>query len=400
MSKKILLVVLPALMALAGCGARPAARKGMYEDTLAHDEIFGSLASAATVQRRLEPKRAYGDGVDKPYSPILGFQRKTNGDGTYSVRFFATVESLDVEAYWTRSVHNLSGSTENGKSRGEKQVNSVYQALNSDTGAVSAADIGEKDTGADAKPFNYFAVYCLLNIPSNLNDHYVSAFLTVSYGSEETKNYSDVGVLNVADSSKRYTYSLSGDRDAIFVNGTEYRDNGSGNKIDVLDATLTAGHKIEVFWVDETGLTLNKNSSVNLGKAFHDFEVDTDTDVVTVKYSGKYNIFFTYGNEFYFTKKIYFNGSTNWNEWGGSYHDTYMQMQYVGSTTGSSTEYKMEATGRDNEYAVFIDTTDFQNAQFHLSNDQKWTDFHGDDPLKNGKNYFSYPANEWSTYVE
>ena len=401
MSKKFILAILPAIMVLAGCGAKPAAKDGMYEDTLAHDEIFGSLASSAMVERRLQPKRAYGDGVDKPYSPIVGYQRKTNNDGTFSVRFFATVESTAVEAYWTRSVHDLTGSTTNGRARGEKAVNSVYQALNGSNGStLSAIDVKEIDDDAESKPFNYFAVYCLLNIPSNLTDHYVSAFLTVSYGTEESKNYSNVGVLNVADSSKHYKYSLSGDRDALFVNGTEYKANGTGNKIDVLDATLTAGHKMEVFWIDETALTLNKNSSVTLGREFHDFEVDTNTDVVTVKYSGKYNIYFTSGNAFYFTKKIYLNGSTNWNVWDNATHDTYMQMQRVGSNTGSEIEIKMESTGRDNEYYAFVDTTDYQNAQFHLSNNQKWTNFWGTDPLKTGKNYFSYPANEWSTYVE
>ena len=82
----------------------------MIEDTLMHEEIFGALPSN-TQKWDLNPKKSLGLGIDL-YKPIIGFQRKDNNDGTYSVRFVAAMQLETDSASWFRSVHNLAGTVE------------------------------------------------------------------------------------------------------------------------------------------------------------------------------------------------------------------------------------------------------------------------------------------------
>ena len=120
--KKCLLVLLPVLMGLTSCSgaqAKPAndyfARNDLIvEDTMAHEEIFGS----AEVIRDLKPRQMNDVGTEA--SLKMGYQIQfddkgtTSGDGydeddTISIRFIAAVMNLDVRAYWSRAIADYNG---------------------------------------------------------------------------------------------------------------------------------------------------------------------------------------------------------------------------------------------------------------------------------------------------
>ena len=100
MKRKSLLVLLPALMALASCNNAPKVEPkpelgDIVEDTLAHDEVFGE----SKISGNLGVRKAYDADVDVPEesetsSPTIGIQTKTVGD-KISIRFVAAIKVLD-----------------------------------------------------------------------------------------------------------------------------------------------------------------------------------------------------------------------------------------------------------------------------------------------------------------
>ena len=384
MKKLVLLVILPLALSLSSCGHKSQKNinnnDSMIEDTLMHEEIFGALPSN-TQKWNLNPKKSLGLGIDL-YKPMIGFQRKDNNDGTYSVRFVAAMQSETDSASWFRSVHNLAGTVE--KSKLEVPVQTVYSALNNG-GHIAYASDAEAEDGTT--PYDCYAVYCLLNIPNSYSDYYVDAYITVNDGGNHTT--SDVGSLNVADGNKAYKYQLSGsNRDTAFINGVERVPDSGSNKVDLYSVDLNVDDKVEIYYVNEAALTYSKNTSLTLGAAFPDFVLDTDKDILTTKYSGTYNVYLNNENQFFFTKKISFQGPTGWGT------DKTAKIQLKSNDGSSHPEQSMEATETAGLFYYFVDTSAYKDAQFfQQQGDTKsdWTDYRGNS-LKAGKNIFTLPS--------
>ena len=311
MNKKLLLIALPIVLSLSGCAnTKVAMHNHMVEDTLAHEEVFGNL-NDVSFAKKLTPNKALNEG--ELYTPILSFQHKDNNDGTYSVRFIATIESKEMDIVWTRSVHDLNGSTTNGKAKGTKQVNTVYESLNDNGERVWATSVEEKDDNEHTKPFNYYAVYCLLNIPNSVSSYYIDAFVTVTLG-EVSKN-SFVGSVNVADKTKHIKYSLEGgDRYVAEING-EIRESDplyDGNHCFIDNISLKKNDKLFVYSLDTNALTYKRfGYADNIGGASPNFEAGANDEVVA-KYDGTYKVFLNSQDKYYFQKKIYFKGPSWW----------------------------------------------------------------------------------------
>lgn len=384
MKKLVLLVILPLALSLSSCGNKPQKNinnnDSMIEDTLMHEEIFGALPSN-TQKWDLNPKKSLGLGIDL-YKPMIGFQRKDNNDGTYSVRFVAAMQLETDNASWFRSVHNLAGTVE--KSKLEVPVQTVYSALNNAGNIAYASDVEAED---GTNPYDCYAVYCLLNIPNSYSDYYVDAYITVNDGGNHTT--SDVGSLNVADGNKAYKYQLSGsNRDTAFINGVERVPDSGSNKVDLYSVDLNVDDKVEIYYVNEATLTYSKNTSLTLGAAFPDFVLDTDKDILTTKYSGTYNVYLNNENQFFFTKKISFQGPTGWGT------DKTAKIQLKSNDGSSHPEETMLSTETAGLFYYFVDTSAYKDAQFfQQQGDTKsdWTDYRGNS-LKTGKNIFTLPS--------
>ena len=391
MNKKLLLIALPIVLTLSGCAnTKVAMHNHMVEDTLAHEEVFGNL-NDVSFAKKLTPNKALNEG--ELYTPILSFQHKDNNDGTYSVRFIATIESKEMDIVWTRSVHDLNGSTTNGKAKGTKQVNTVYESLNDNGERVWATSVEEKDDNEHTKPFNYYAVYCLLNIPNSVSSYYIDAFVTVTLG-EVSKN-SFVGSVNVADKTKHIKYSLEGgDRYVAEVNG-EIRESdplSGNNHLNLFSADLKANDKLRVYHLFPNSLTYARLDNAAKGKNDPDFSINNGE--LTALHDGIYNIFLNNVDNFYFEKKIYFMGPMWW-----EYDYAEPRIQLHEKNTNDYNDFVMESTGVDHQYSAFADVT--REVKFFRKVGNNWNDQLGffDFPT-DGRNYYIQPLNDWYVFGE
>ena len=312
MKKSILLAVLPALMVISACSAGPKSnnKNVMIEDTLAHEEIFGSIADAEFTPIKLQPNKALGEGVSL-YKPTIGFQRKENKDNnnnvvSYSIRFVSAMQSGTDSAKWYRSVHNLNGEVYEGKGKKAIDVEKVYSALNN--GGNPAYATSEK-AADESHPYDCYAVYCLLNIPTTgLTGYYVDAYLEVKNGSDDPIT-STVGSLNIYDTSKTLKYELgNSNRDAAAINNVVVESgNLDGNKVALYDVELKANDKIKFYWINKDALTYTLNTSPWIGGTLQD-DFSLSNSELTVLHKGTYKIYLTGGNNqngLYFQKVIY-----------------------------------------------------------------------------------------------
>ena len=389
MNKKVLLIALPLTLALSGCShIKPIPVNQMIEDTLAHEEIFGSFDDAS-FSKKLAPNYALNEG--ELYTPLISFQHKSNNDGTYSVRFIATIESKSMDIVWTRSVHDLSGSTSGGKSKDTKQVNTIYESLSDNGVRVWAKDVVEKDDELGTKPFNYYAVYCLLNIPNSVSSYYIDAFVTVTLG-EASKN-SFVGSVNVADKTKYMKYSLeAGDRYIAKVNN-EIQESGAlsnGNHFALDSISLKKNDKFYVYSLNTNALTYTRYGySNNIGSASSNFEMGSEDEIVA-KFDGTYKLFLNGQDKYYFQKKVYFKGPS-W--WWDDYAVTNAELRKGtdnSTCTSCALEFWKTVNSDQRLYSGFIiDESIFDNIQFYRAangGNHNHTGF--ESTPTDGKNYF------------
>ena len=316
MKKKFTLAVLPALMVLAGCSGASQPQNNYYvEDTLMHEEIFGELpnleAQAEEVPAR---KELPASGL---WTPVLGFQSKDNGNGTSSIRIVAAIQSTITTATWTRCVHTPDGAIKAGKGRADRLAHTFYERLNNDTKPTEYANtVAEQDEGSGATPFAYYAVYCLLNIPSSDSAYYVDTFITVTDGEHTT--HSKVGSVNVADSTKKMAYSIDeGSRYVAEINGAlreSTEDPESGDLFRLSNIKFAASNTLAVLYIDATNLKYIRYGYDSLNKSYADFG-GVAGGLVTVTHAGTYDIRFNDANKIHFNKMVYFgivNGSWDW----------------------------------------------------------------------------------------
>lgn len=411
MKKKSFLAVLPALLVLSSCSAGPKTNvePRFVEDTLAHEEVFGALPDFDPNEKLLQPRRAFEGEL---YAPVLGYQRKTNNDGTYSVRYVAAVNSeWGVENLtWTRSVHDINGAV--AKAKTNKAVTTLYDALATDTEPAYATDVEADEDGS--KPFNAFAAYCLLNIPADYGNFYVDAYMTVSVG-DNTK-VSSVGSLNVADSSKTMKYNLgSGNRNIAEINGVlretdTLKDN---NHYNAYSLNLTKNQMIKWYWLDTEHLVYALCRDFELGEDTLDFEINANGYLVA-KNAGTYNIYLNSSNKFYIEKELYLQVPSWWSNGDCNPMLQLRDTDKAESDGSAYNSYEMTSLGHtasgELQYYAFVDITTYEMIQFyrhaHDGNynwgDHNWTGFKS--IPSDGKNMWTRPdgddngAGSWSVY--
>ena len=387
MKKNILLALLPAVLVLSGCSTGPKQNNQIIEDTLIHEEVFGSLSDVELQPIKLQPNKALPSGTEL-YKPMIGFQRKDNTDNnTYSVRFVAAMQSGTDSASWYRSVHNLSGQAAEGKGKKEIPVTGVYTSLNNGGTPASAVDVEAED---GTKPYDCYAVYCLLNIPASFSSYYVDAFISVADGSKTVT--SSVGSINVADASKNNTYDFgNNDRCLAFVNGKAIESgNLNGNKVALYSAELSAGDKLQVYYINQNDLTYSLCGNQSLGRSDPDFSMFNTNDGLDVINSGTYNIYLNNSDQYYFEKEIYLQGKLGWGE-----NDAVLELKNGNNYNHYGMNY-LETVDNLPQYAQFIDNTQYSEIQFYKNGGSDYTGFTS--IPTDGKNYFDSYFKTWSIY--
>ena len=352
---KYLIAVLPALLALSGCSnvSPKVNRNTIIEDTLLHEEIFGGLEEGVVQAKKLQPNRL---AEGEYYTPRIGFQQKQNNDGTYSVRFLATIENLQQDAVWTRSVHNLSGQVQ--KTKTTKNVDLVYSTVNDASLPATADQVEASEDGSH--PFHYYAVYCLLNIPSSFSDYYVDAYLTISNDGANEKS-SVVGSVNIADSSKCMSYSIAkGNRYVSEVNGVLRESDAPGNDhLTYFSAEFNANDKVRAYYIDKDNLSYTRYDYSNMERSNPDFEAGANNEI-SVKYPGTYNLFLNSSNQFSFQKKVYFQGPS-W--WTNNSADGMIEGKHDNEYNSYAMSY-IEYSQEVHKYSAFIDISYYNEVQF------------------------------------
>ncbi len=385
MKKKYLVALLPIALILSSCSSVSKTNNNYFiEDTKAHEEIFGAISSNQLQAIKLNPYKSLNDGVSL-YQPKIGFQRKTNNDGTFSVRFVAALQSATDSAYWTRSVHNLSGTVEKEKTTTE--ITTVYSVVNGGDMPAAALDV-EADDGT--KPYDCYAVYCMFNIPASYSDYYIDAFVSVNNGGNSVN--SKVGSINVADGDKHNTFSLgNNDRCLAFVNGKAVESgNLNGNKVALYSAKLNAGDKLQVLYVNQNDLTYSICGNQSLGRSDPDFSLFTTNDGLNVVNSGTYNIYLNGSDQYYFEKEIYLQGKLGWGE-----NDAVLELKNGNNYNHYGMNY-LETVENLPQYAQFIDNSQYNEIQFYKNGGSDYTGFTS--IPTDGKNYFDSYSKVWSIY--
>ena len=190
MSKKLLLLALPALMVLSGCGAstvdKPVMNKlEMSEDNLAHEEIFGGEQDTKVLIKKNPYKVALtSESVKIGYQIQFNANGEGDSDDTISIRFVAALAEDVESAYWHRGLAQANGSegADVGGGVWKYKFNDgtshpstvFYTALNNGGDRIEAGK-------GDFVGYKSFAIYTLMNIPyENFKDAYLAAYVTLT----------------------------------------------------------------------------------------------------------------------------------------------------------------------------------------------------------------------------
>ena len=226
MKKKLLLIVLPALMVLSGCSSPKT--ELMREDNLAHEEIFG----AAEVAGQLGIRRAVEGSSEAPaeadLSIKMGYQTQLNNN-LLSVRFIAGIKNANVTAYWHRGACRGSGSDGLLNSSSQEKIkfadsgnhasSVMYKSLKNGDATITAGQ------GEWADYFG-FAIYTLTNIPyTNANkDAYLAAYLTLSDSNYPSRTVnSNVYAIKIEvnnDGTSTHKFDFASNTNGYFLYGT------------------------------------------------------------------------------------------------------------------------------------------------------------------------------------
>lgn len=196
----------------------------LEESTLAEDELFGgelpSLIATKKVQKAEAPAAAL-------VSPVIGRQYAYDEvAGTVSIRFFAAITSLDVDAVWTRTLYNADGSVNNALAAGTKKSTVAYETLNykegGDSKQLNATDVEAED---GTKPFKYFVLYTLKNVKvSTYGECTIDAYVEISNDAEAV--VSKTGSVTTSSAADMSSYTLDLDMDNTYQGSNTKAGNG------------------------------------------------------------------------------------------------------------------------------------------------------------------------------
>ena len=235
MKKKLLLIALPALMALSGCAniqkeqpkveEQPAVEE-FLEDTEAHEEIFGEAVEAK--QPMVRKMDDLGTGAAYKVGYQLHFEE--NGEGTaddrLSIRFIAAIDASYDSMIWSRGVArgdgNLAIGFGNEKYGSTDKIEStvVYSSLCNGEGN----DVMRAEQGAYAA-YTGFIVYSMRNIKyESYKDSYLGVSLTLHPTDGEdivTPVYAVKVERNPENLNESlYCFSFENGNQGYFLNGT------------------------------------------------------------------------------------------------------------------------------------------------------------------------------------
>lgn len=216
--KKILLTLVPALMLLGSCsGAQPQVENKLFqEDTLAHEEVFGS----PEVDKKVRKNTVSITTTETPLAPKIGVRVKNNNNGTHSIRFLAaiTVDNFStVKASWSRTMYYATGSVQK-ETRSNIDCTYAYAQLVNETGSGFIKITDEAYSG-----YSCFVVYTMLGIPDANLGSYLNAQLSVDCD-DNTFDFTTDIVSSTIDESKQISFDPASITKDFFLLG-KFGDN-------------------------------------------------------------------------------------------------------------------------------------------------------------------------------
>lgn len=196
----------------------------LEDSTLAEDELFGGELPSLIATKKVQKAQAPSAEL---VSPVIGRQYAYDDvNGTVSIRFFAAITSLDVDAVWTRALYNADGSVNTALAAGTKKSTVAYETLNYKEGGVSkqlnATDVEAED---GTKPYKYFVLYTLKNVKvSTYGECTIDAYVEISNDAEAV--VSKTGSVTTSSSADMSSYTLDLDMDNTYQGSNTSVGNG------------------------------------------------------------------------------------------------------------------------------------------------------------------------------
>lgn len=234
MKKKLLLLALPALMAMSSCTYLQSAtvqNDFFKEEASAKVELFGDEQEALPLMAKLPNRSAESDLAE----PIIGVQYRTayteGGKSYIALRFVAAIKSLDANAEWTRTIYEANGSV-HGEQNKAYPTTQAYTALSGMGETIYPSSYGAG--------YNYFVAYTMYNIPvSEKDDLYIVANLkltdTATEGDPLSPVYSKAMAARIGGG---VTVKFDRNQTGYFMAGTI---EGTPNSIRNKDAVTSSG---------------------------------------------------------------------------------------------------------------------------------------------------------------
>ena len=173
-------VSLLALLGSIGVNGNQNLEKLSFDSLETSDASVGNFGYHSEVKFLNRKGLENGEEIAKPK---LGYQTLYDGDNV-SIRYIAAISSLSISAHWNRTVYTTAG--EVFKAEATYEVSKAYEELvdlGTVDGVISAKDVEDEHGN---KPYKYFVVYSMLNIPYNeARNYYIDAQLIIEAEGEE-----------------------------------------------------------------------------------------------------------------------------------------------------------------------------------------------------------------------
>ena len=220
--------------------------ESLDESVVAEDDIFGNGIMSLIADKPV--KRTENNTQSQLVKPMIGRQYYIN-DGKISIRFFAAISELDVNAVWTRTLYNEDGSVNNALSTSTKTSTVAYTSLsyydytNGENAILNATNVKAED---GTNPYKYFVIYTIKNIPiSDYENCSIDANLEVS--NDNGVIASKTGSVKTNTTAAMSSYSLDLDFDNTY----------QGSNTTVGNQQYINGKVKTIYSTDDTSLDLS-----------------------------------------------------------------------------------------------------------------------------------------------
>ncbi len=196
----------------------------LEDSTLAEDELFGGELPSLIATKKVQKAQAPSAEL---VSPVIGRQYAYDDvNKTVSIRFYAAITSLDVDAVWTRALYNADGSVNTALAAGTKKSTVAYETLKykegGDSKQLNATDVEAED---GTKPFKYFVLYTLKNVKvSTYGECTIDAYVEISNDAEAV--VSKTGSVTTNSTASKSSYTLDLDMDNTYQGSNTSAGNG------------------------------------------------------------------------------------------------------------------------------------------------------------------------------